>query len=312
MKKLGDKAYREIQSWMYRNARPYELALWQFHFENGGQEEVVRQLSFYQNEDGGFGHGLDPDCWNPASSPYGTMNAIGTLMEIGFKDLSHPIYQGIFRFLESGAHASEEGWHFSIPSNDSWPRAPWWTYDEKVNQVQDLGITATLSAFVLRYGDRQSELFERVCGYVDKILERVSRTEDFGEMGVGGLGILAQDIAESGLSGRFDCAPILAGMADIVNGAIERDPEKWQFYTHRPSEFIWAPFSPFYPGNEEIVEKELDYTIETRNPGGVWDITWTWFDLLEKYPREFAIAENWWKAAGAIRKLCFLKSFDRM
>lgn len=312
MKKLGEKAYNEIRTWMYRNARPLDLALWQFYFENGSREEVVRRLGFYQNVDGGFGNGIEPDCWNPESSPYGTLNAIGILREIGFLDMSHPVLLGIVRFLECGAHSSPTGWHFSIPSNDNWPRAPWWTYSEKSNQVQDLGITAPLCSFILRYGDRQSELFERVCGYVDNILENVSHTEDFGEMGVEGLAVLAEDIEVSGLSGRFDCSVIRAGMADHINRSIERDPDQWQFYTHRPSEFIGSPASPFYPGNEEIVAKELDYLIDTRNQDGVWNITWTWFDLMEQYAREFAVAENWWMVAGAIKKVLFLKNFDRI
>lgn len=99
---------------------------------------------------------------------------------------------------------------------------------------------------------------------------------------------------------------------ETVNRAIERDPQKWSLYTKTPSDFISSPDSPFYKGNEEIVEKELDYLIDTRNPGGVWNITWTWFNLGEKYQKEFAISENWWMAARAIEKIAFLKSFGRI
>ena len=58
--------------------------------------------------------------------------------------------------------------------------------------------------------------------------------------------------------------------------------------------------------------KELDYLIDTRNPGGVWDITWSWFDLGEKYAKEFAISANWWMGVKAIDKVGFLKSFGRV
>ena len=30
--------YENIRSWMYRNARPVDLARWRFHFENGEKE----------------------------------------------------------------------------------------------------------------------------------------------------------------------------------------------------------------------------------------------------------------------------------
>ena len=131
-------------------------------------------------------------------------------------------------------------------------------------------------------------------------------------MGAGGLGILLWDIAESGLSARFDCSAIAGVMPDLINSRMERNPEKWAFYTPRPSEFIWSPESVFYKGNEEIVDTELDYLIDTRNPGGVWNITWTWFRQGEKYPKEFAVSENWWMANKTIEKLRFLKAFGRM
>ena len=70
MKKLNAAAYNEVRTWIYRNARPLELALWQFDFENGSPERVADMLRFYQNEDGGFGNGVEPDSWNPESSPY--------------------------------------------------------------------------------------------------------------------------------------------------------------------------------------------------------------------------------------------------
>ena len=38
MKKLSAAAYNEVRTWIYRNARPLELALWQFDFENGSPE----------------------------------------------------------------------------------------------------------------------------------------------------------------------------------------------------------------------------------------------------------------------------------
>lgn len=67
-----------------------------------------------------------------------------------------------------------------------------------------------------------------------------------------------------------------------------------------------------YEDNKEIVEKELDYLEQTLPENGVWGITWTWFDNNEKYAKEFAISENWWKAAAAVDKLVLLKNFGRL
>ena len=67
--------FRRAEQFIYRNARPLDLARWQYLFENGNRENVLRALSMYQNDDGGFGHALEADCWNPESSPMQTWAA---------------------------------------------------------------------------------------------------------------------------------------------------------------------------------------------------------------------------------------------
>ncbi len=44
----------------------------------------------------------------------------------------------------------------------------------------------------------------------------------------------------------------------------------------------------------------------------VWDITWSWFENNDKYIKEFAISENWWKASKAIEKINLLRNFNRV
>lgn len=97
-----NKVFQKAKEFIYRNARPLDLARFRYHFENGSTEDVLNALAFYQNEDGGFGHALEPDSWNPNSSPIQTWYATEILREIGFTDSSHPITAGILKYLESG------------------------------------------------------------------------------------------------------------------------------------------------------------------------------------------------------------------
>lgn len=83
-----EEAFEKARKFIYRNARPLDLARWQYHFEGGRKENVIEALSAYQNEDGGFGHGLEADFWNPNSSPMATSAAAqylseGTVRKIG-------------------------------------------------------------------------------------------------------------------------------------------------------------------------------------------------------------------------------------
>ena len=57
-KEAFDNAYHRARRFVYKNARPLELAKWQYHFENGSREAVLETLACYQNTDGGFGYGI--------------------------------------------------------------------------------------------------------------------------------------------------------------------------------------------------------------------------------------------------------------
>ncbi len=311
MKTLTKTAFNEIRAWVYRNARPVDLALWQFNFENGGKNAVLQTLAAYQNDDGGFGHALEADCWNLNSSPYTTLHAIDILEEIGFDDTAHPIFKGIFRFLESGAHSFDNGWLFNIPTNDAYPRAPWWTFNPDANEYESIGVTLGIAGFLLKYADKDSALYRKALGLARMWAEKLCEVSNIGDMGVGGIQKLRRRIMELGLEDKFDMPAINKMVREKVDAAIERDPSKWAYYCSPPSQFISSPADEFYAGNEDITQQELDFIIDSRNADGVWDITWSWFDLNEKYAKEFAVSENWWKAVIARSKIRQLLNFGR-
>ncbi|WP_309450615.1 hypothetical protein [Clostridium sp.] len=131
-------------------------------------------------------------------------------------------------------------------------------------------------------------------------------------MGIGGYCILLDSIKQANLTWRFDCDFLAEKLSELVYDFIVRDTSKWGHYSVRPSNYINSPECIFYKENEEIVSRELDYIIETRPKNGVWDITWSWFENNDKYAKEFAISENWWKASKAIEKINYLKNFNRV
>lgn len=62
------------KQFVLQNARPIDLAVYKYFFENGSNKTVIEELLKYQNEDGGFGNGLQPDYWNPNSSNHYTFS----------------------------------------------------------------------------------------------------------------------------------------------------------------------------------------------------------------------------------------------
>ncbi len=312
MKKLDSSAFSEIRNWIYRNARPLELSLWKYHFENGSKDAVLHNLAFYQNSDGGFGNALEADCWNPNSSPYTTTYAMSILENIDFSDTEHPMMRGITKFFESGSYSSENGWLFNIPTNNDHAHAPWWTYDEKVNQIESIGVTAKIVSFIFKYVNFETELYQKAIGIAQNIINMITSNDNHGDMGIYGYCVLAETIKQVGLTNIINSDNLTENIRKLVSDSIERDTSKWLYYGVRPSNYITSSSSDFYQDNIKIVQMELDYLIDTRPQDSVWGITWSWFEYNEKYAKEFAISENWWKASKAIEKLIFLKNFGRM
>ena len=69
-----------------RQARLLEQRLYATLFEGAPAAGVVEALRGYQNEDGGFGHGLEPDKRCPASQPLDVQVALETLVAAGASD----------------------------------------------------------------------------------------------------------------------------------------------------------------------------------------------------------------------------------
>ena len=301
--------YDLMRKWIYRNARPLEFSLWQFLFENGSQDSVIDILMQYQNEDGGFGHALEADSWNPASTPITTHHAIKILSMNGVEETSHPMHQGIQKYLLSEKDLLNYGWPFTIQSNDNFPHAPWWNYSEEQNEKEYYGVTAGLTAYVLKFFRPEEPMYQKAQQLAEQMIKCIEENQSYGDMGLEGLICLVETLHSLG-NKDYDFDYLYEKLAEKVTQAIEHDTEKWKYYGVRPSNYIRTPNSRFYPQNEEIVKKELEYLIDTFPKDDVWGITWTWFENMDQYEKYFSISENWWKASKAIENMLFLRNFS--
>ncbi len=158
--KFSKHELEEVRKWMHRNARPLDLARWRMHFEDGCADDVYSALSFYQNEDGGFGHALEAASWNPNSSPVETFCATEIIYETGVKGTNRLI-EGILKYLDSGRDFNNGKWDALVQSNNDYPHAPWWTYDEKRIEAWGYNPTIALAVFALIYSKPQSLLYKK-------------------------------------------------------------------------------------------------------------------------------------------------------
>ncbi len=293
MKKLSKQSFDEIRLWIYRNARPLDLALWHYHFENGSKEAVLSILSYYQNSDGGFGNTLEPSGWSAKSTPYNAWFAVRILRMIDFVDTTHAIYQGIFRYLENTEYKADFGWFFITPGRG-------WEDRECENDFQSIGITAILSGLIIRYSEKQSRIYKMAYEYTKMLIKKLPTTQ-FGDMGIQGYCKLMEDIEGAGMTEEFDYPYLCRKMQDVVCKKIHDKSNN--FFMENPLAFIYSPSSKFYEENKLEVEAALDRIINQKPESGVWDIPWK---------EESAISENWWKSFEAIQKLLQLKRFGRL
>ncbi|MFI6288548.1 hypothetical protein ACIBCM_28020 [Streptomyces sp. NPDC051018] len=71
------------ERFIWLTARVLEQRRFAFHFLGGAPEAVEAALSPYLNEDGGYGHALEPDLRGPVSQPLHTAHALRVLDSIG-------------------------------------------------------------------------------------------------------------------------------------------------------------------------------------------------------------------------------------
>lgn len=300
---------------MYRNARPLDLARWRYNLEDGATDDVLSALSAYQNPDGGFGHALEPDCWNPHSSPIQTWSATEVIHELRDIPADHPIIQGILRWMESGVDFDGRIWSGSVPTNNDYPHAPWWGYSASSEPARepkavDYNPTAALAGFGLRYARRGSNVWtkceEIAKAAVNKLLADESMNDDHTSACY--LRLL-DDIETAGVEGIVLMEAFRGQITALVSNQVSTNTKAWiSDYVCRPSRFANTPDSPYYPCIAELAKYECEFIEMTLPKEGVWDINWQWAD----YPAEWAISRNWWRGSQAVNNMLYLRNFGRL
>lgn len=306
--KMSLEQFEVIRKWMYRNARPLDIARWKYHFEGGKKEDILAALSAYQNSDGGFAYALEADCWNPNSSPIQTWCATEILYELGIRDKDNAIVKGILNYLDSKKDFHNGYWFAEIPSNDNYPHAQWWSYGGNIVEEWGYNPTICLVGFILYFADKQSELYKsalEIAKDSSNSFLQCKRLEDMHEIQC--FIRFYEYYKEAEITDIFDENKMLNCLKLKVKSSIGEQIERWkESYVCKPSQFMITPDSIFYADNKEISDYEVKFIIETVNSDGTWNINWNW----NNYQHEWAISKNWWKAALILNNMRYIKGFN--
>lgn len=316
MREQNREVFEKARRFVYRNARPLDLARWKYHFEGGSGQEVLAALAAYQNEDGGFGHGLEEDNMNPNSSPMQVWRATVALREVSDLCKTDPIIRRMLQYLEETPEFDGRKWSNVIATNNDWPHAPWWSYspasDDQRTEEETFcdwyNPTASLAGFLLRYADADSAIYKKAFMIAKDAIEMLFQIGNPQDMHVIACLIeLREDIVAAGLADCFEVERLTAHLQKLVVEMITQDVTQWETsYACKPSQFFCEKDSPFYQGNEKIAQYECDFIRKTQMPDGAYTVPWSW----GAYPEEWAVSRNFWRAEITVNNMIYLNNMD--
>jgi hypothetical protein len=299
----GDTLEKSAE-FLTRNCRTLEQKRFAQLFGEGSASDVLEALLPYQNVDGGFGNGLEPDFWLPDSSPMATTIAFQIFAEIGTAPPNDMVASGL-RYFETQYDPTRKGWYAVPPAVNDSPHAPWWQYDPvRPGSVIDL-----------HWGNPSAEII----GYVYKYAHRDTRLplEDLVSFAIEHL----NDLTEFQSPHEVYCylrlhsalpegtrASMTGQLSTAIRELVSLDPVEWEKYVPRPVDFIQTPQSPFYASFQDGVERSLDFLVDTLSESGVWFPHWSWGPEEEVWEA----ASVQWAGVLTIHNLKILQNFGRI
>lgn len=309
MMKVSELSFQKASTWIKRNARPLEAALWEYKFEKGSAARVMKYLSAFQNKDGGFGHGIEPDFWLPHSSPLATWAAGRILIEIKV-DSNDPMVQSLVSYLTSTPQIEPGMWPSVLPANNQFPHAPWWEWQEGVQRKWMFNPSAELAAMLIFWSNDKSKASQLGWKSLEKAVYHLMNSTEMDMHEIKNFQMLYklmkvnENLFTKKMNRTLD--QVLAQIICLVEKTIDKDVPNWsKGYTALPLNFIDSPDDPLCSKLGDLVEENLLFYAKQINNEGIWDLSWEW----EGYPEEFAVAKNYWKGILAIERYGKIISF---
>jgi hypothetical protein len=121
---LSAENFDQARAFVKTNARAVDRCLYEFYFEHGPAGGVLDALTAYQNPDGGFGQGIEPDFRLPASSPMATSVGLQYCTAVGAPP-NHPIVQAAVKYLVNTYQIDGDFWPATSLEVNDHPHAFW-------------------------------------------------------------------------------------------------------------------------------------------------------------------------------------------
>jgi hypothetical protein len=300
---MDNQEIQKIINMIYHYGRPLEEARIKYLLFDGTADDVIHELSKFQNEDGGFAHSLEPDLWNPNSTPLQSWTAITILRELNFNP-ENPVILKLIDYLEESFDETQELWPLLYKSNDLYPHAPWWNYVEKSDNFNP---SASIAGFLIKYANPLSKAFKYANKVFRKAVLYLNSTTKVIEMHELRCLIDLVDDAKDLYKNYEEFKKAKKSLLLHMDNAIEKDSSKWfNSYAVKPSTLIKS--HPYFGSDSfyELMILEFDTALKNRNEQGIWNPTWSWDN---DYPLEEKESKNIWMGLIAFEYLYLMIKF---
>jgi hypothetical protein len=271
------------------NARLLDRHRLSFRFDDAPAGAVLAALRAYQNEDGGFGHALEPDLRGPSSQPVPLEHALRILDAI---DAFEPELVGSSVDWLASVTTPEGGVPFVLPTVNEAPHAPWWVPTGEASLNPTAGIVGLLHKRAVRHAWVDSA--------TEYCWEALSRTTD--DLGADDAISVLTFLEHVPDRDRAEDAFEQLGTR-IRRDLVALDPST-PGYVKSPLEFAPRPESLARPlFDAPTIELHLDSLAARQEGDGGWPITWD-------PPTAAAIGE--WRGFMTVMWLEVLDSYGRL
>lgn len=301
MLKLSKECFEKAVEFIRKSGRPLERELYNYYFAGGSREAVLRELARFQNEDGGFGHGLESDVRLGASSNFVTSVGFQFLTELNVGKDNEIVQKGI-KYLIKNYKPELKGWLYFPPEVDAEPRAAWWNYNANTENIYEPNPSAEIAGYLSRYSELVSEEIlsdsvETALAYLDEHIENIDMHDIY----------CYQRMAEQ--LQKEQAEAVINKLRRRIRKVIEFNSNNWSGYAARPLSFIQSPEDPLCSevSGEELGEN-LDYMIREQKEDGSWEPRWHW----GRFSEDWEIARKEWSGVITLDNLRILRNFNRV
>lgn len=179
--RLTSAAFAQTTSYLLAHGRPLDQARFAYLFGDGESEEVLAALASYQNDDGGFGHGLESDLRTTASSAIATAMAGRILREVK-APADAPGIERAIAYLLNNYDTARAVWPIVTERVEDAPHAPWWTYATTAESFDGFRLNPTAELLGMLYDYRSMVPTGVLDSLTATVLERIRSAPDAMEM----------------------------------------------------------------------------------------------------------------------------------